>query len=89
MAIPFTTLIKLSAHDFVVLYSGKLNGLGVDFFSYILCGKDGYIKIQRDIENKNICHNLAEYGEVIYTDFKPEPDVPAKAFLDEWLKNRK
>ena len=80
----FVEKVKFKKINKVMTYYG-INGLGWQFFAYIVCGLDGYKKMQHDAENK-LTANVTAYGEIIYTDFLPEPDDKAKAFLKQWLE---
>jgi hypothetical protein len=84
MTASFVERIEFGKTNSIMLYQG-INGLGWKFFAYIVCGLEGYKKLQQDAQNKATT-NINSYGEIIYTDFLPEPDEKAQAFLKQWLK---
>lgn len=81
--ISFTEKLKLEQGTQVMLYRG-IDGFGESFFAYIQCDKSGVERMAYDYKNNRSGIDISEYGEVIYMDFKAEPDARAEAFLENY-----
>ena len=66
-----------------MLYRGS--GDGDNFIAYIKCNDTGKAAMLKDHELRKAA-DLSDYGEVIYLDLIPEPDLKATIFIVKWMK---
>lgn len=82
--ISFTEKLKLEQGDSVMLYRG-IDGFGESFFAYIQCDRSGVERMAYDYKTNRSGVDISEYGEVIYMDFKSEPDAKADTYLSNYF----
>jgi hypothetical protein len=80
----FIEKIKLQDSKLVLLYQGK-NKQGRAFFAYFLCDAAQVRLMREDVAAGN-SRVISEYGEMLYSDYLPEPDENATIFLREWAE---
>lgn len=79
----FAEKLRFEKTNKVMTYYGCTT-LGRRFFCYVLCGLDGYQRMQADFTNR-VATPPEQYGKILYKDYLEEPDEKAKAFLAQWL----
>jgi hypothetical protein len=80
----FAEKVKLKNSKLVMLYQGREDVTGRDFFVYFLCDEKQILMMREDYAKGN-SRVIGEYGEMLYSAFLPEPDAEALAFLDKWV----
>lgn len=83
--ISFTEKLKLEQGTSLMLYRG-LDGFGEPFFAYIECNKQGIERMAYDYKTNRSGVDISEYGNVVYMDFKAEPDAKAHTYLEQYYK---
>ena len=81
----FTEKLKLEQGDSVMLYRG-IDGFGELFFAFIQCDKSGVDRMAYDYKVNRSGVDISEYGDVIYMDFKADPDAKAEAYLEHYYE---
>jgi|GEM_PF-2480904 len=79
----FAEKVKLGGGECVMLYRG-VSVSGKAFFAYIRAGREGIEHMHQD-GLAALTRDIGEYGDVIYMDFRAEPDAKAEAFLAGYL----
>ena len=80
----FTEQVKLrNSSKLVMLYNG-VDMHGKSFFVYFL-SDDKQIRLMRDDYQKGTARKIGEYGQMLYSDYLPEPDAKAIDFLNKWV----
>ena len=79
----FTEQIKLKNSKLVMLYNG-VDTHGHKFFVYFL-SNEKQVRLIREDYQKNTARTIGEYGEMLYSDYLPEPDSKAIEFLNKWI----
>ena len=68
-----------------MLYQGREDSSGRDFFVYFLSDEKQITMMRDDYQNAQ-SRVIGEYGEMLYSAYQPEPDDQAKAFLERWVE---
>lgn len=82
----FASVIQKKASNNVVLYRAVSRD-GRDFYAYIRCDEKQYHKMKHDFMTQNVCTDVKDYGEVLYTAYGKEPDAQAEKFLADYLRD--
>lgn len=81
----FTEKLKLGDSEQVMLYQGITSELQ-PFFAFLRCDRRGIERLHQDFEAQAKDVDINSYGQVIYLDFKAEPDDKAEGFLQAYMK---
>jgi hypothetical protein len=82
----FTEKVKLkNSSKLVMLYQGREDSTGRDFFVYFLSDEKQIMMMRDDFQNAQ-SRVIGEYGEMLYSAYQAEPDELATAFLERWVE---